>query len=117
MNKEIITQFGNLIADIDDRDDLPREDIRLLWKVYDILRRPDQIPVTDDRDREYCDACGEELTGARVSYAEMPTDIASANAGESAVICPRCHVALIQKLDESDSDCDPNTGIPYGEIS
>ena len=116
MNKEIITQFGNLIADIDDRDELPREDIRLLWKVYDILRRPDQIPVTREAFAEYCDDCGVEVTKeTRCIVSCLPRGISSANRGESATLCRKCLHDLGDRLDEP--DCDPNTGIPYGEIS
>ena len=114
MNKETITQFGNLIADIEDREDLPPEDIRLLWKVYDILRRPDQIPVTGDH--EYCDDCGVTLTKeTRCIVSCLPRGISSANRGESATLCRECLHDLGDRLDEP--DCDPNTGIPYGEIS
>jgi hypothetical protein len=115
MNKEIITQFGNLITDIEDRDDLPLEDIGLLWKVYDILRRPDQIPVTGDH--EYCDHCGVEVTkNTRCAVSCLPLNISSANRGESATLCRECLHDLGDRLDDK-PDCDPNTGIPYGEIS
>lgn len=60
------------------------------------------VPWVDRFDREYCDACGEVLTGARVPFSSLPIDVASANAGESAVLCPHCHVIMIQKMEEED---------------
>lgn len=57
----------------------------------DNLRRPDEIPVTDDRNREYCDECGAELTKeTRCIVSSLQRDISSANCGESATLCPDC---------------------------
>lgn len=58
----------------------------------------------NDKDIEYCDACGEQLMGARVPFSSLPIDVASANAGESAVLCRDCHVIMIQKMEEEDPD-------------
>lgn len=114
MNKETITQFGNLITDIEDRDDLPQKDIDLLWEIYDLLRKPKDIPVTGDH--EYCDDCGVEVTKeTRCVVSSLPRGISSANRGESATLCRECLYDLGDRLEQSDSD--PNTGIPYGELT
>jgi len=36
---------------------------------------------------QYCDHCGEVITGVEVWYARLPFSVASANAGESACLC------------------------------
>ena len=39
----------------------------------------------------YCDDCGEELgNGKGNPFTELPFDVASANEGESAIICDEC---------------------------
>lgn len=39
----------------------------------------------------YCDDCGEELKeGTGNPFTEIPFDVASANEGESAIICDEC---------------------------
>lgn len=57
---------------------------------------------------EYCDDCGKVLNGLRVPYSSLPINVASANAGESALLCLRCHDGLVQsvirRLDESNPD-------------
>jgi hypothetical protein len=39
---------------------------------------------------QYCDHCGEVITGVEVWYARLPFSVASANAGESACLCNPC---------------------------
>ena len=40
---------------------------------------------------EYCDDCGEPLKGEKfVVFSELPFSVASANEGESAIVCPKC---------------------------
>lgn len=41
-------------------------------------------------DPVYCDHCGEELKLLYVSVTELPFAVASANEGESAILCPTC---------------------------
>lgn len=39
----------------------------------------------------YCDNCGEPLQGNQWKcFLELPYDVASANAGESAIVCSKC---------------------------
>jgi hypothetical protein len=43
------------------------------------------------KDTSYCDHCGDELVFDRfVSYTHVPFDVASANKGESAILCMKC---------------------------
>ena len=47
------------------------------------------------KDKEYCDHCGDELTEeTRIVVPSLSQDIASANAGESAVLCSTCYKEL-----------------------
>lgn len=49
----------------------------------------------------YCDECDEDLRGLlKVPISSLPIGVASANAGESAVLCRKCHVIMIQKMEE-----------------
>ena len=41
-------------------------------------------------DLEYCDDCGEPLGRKSFSFASLPFDVASANKGESGVLCSAC---------------------------
>ena len=44
------------------------------------------------RDSQYCDDCGDELHGEEfVAYTHVPFNVASANEGESAVLCFSCN--------------------------
>lgn len=43
----------------------------------------------------YCDNCGEKLFDEVFLYTSLPSDVASANKGESAVLCLKCHEDLI----------------------
>lgn len=45
-------------------------------------------------DTLYCDHCGSEVGDDAVSYTEVPYPVASANKGESAVVCGTCDQAL-----------------------
>jgi len=105
----ITTNLKHLIYDIEDREDLPQTDIDLLWRVYNVLRQ-------HDKEEHFCDQCCCPLPDPkdRCVVSCLPRDIASANRGESAVLCRDCLHNLGEQLD---SDADPNTGIPYGEIS
>jgi hypothetical protein len=48
-----------------------------------------------NNDTECCDHCGKPLTRrTRHVLYELPIDVHSANAGESAVLCARCHGAV-----------------------
>ncbi len=42
---------------------------------------------------QYCDECAELLTIAFYPIESLKVDISSANAGESATICPNCYEA------------------------
>lgn len=43
------------------------------------------------KDKTYCDDCGEEIKGKDfVSISHLPFSIASANEGESAILCKEC---------------------------
>ncbi len=46
------------------------------------------------RTAEYCDHCGEVLGQQRVVFKNLPFNVASANKGESAVLCVGCHGRL-----------------------
>jgi hypothetical protein len=49
-------------------------------------------------DFTFCDDCGEITTDkTRVVYARLPFAVASANAGESAVICLECEKQIREK--------------------
>ncbi len=41
-------------------------------------------------DVTYCDECGEQVGTDAVWYAKVPVPVASASAGESAVLCGAC---------------------------
>ncbi len=44
----------------------------------------------------YCDHCGVEIpTGDACAIASLPVDIASENAGGSAVVCADCYVLVV----------------------
>ena len=47
---------------------------------------------------EWCDNCADALPHAndRVIVGELPCNIASANEGESAVLCVKCHKECIK---------------------
>lgn len=109
MKNNLTSDLKYLIWDIEDREDLPQEDIDLLWKVHDAL-------VKHDTEFFFCDDCGKELPiTERYAVANLPRDISSANRGESATMCRDCLCKLGEQLDGADFD--PNTGIPYGEIT
>ena len=109
MKTNLTSDLKYLIWDIEDREDLPQEDIDLLWRVHNVLRM-------HDKEEHFCDQCCCPLPDPsdRCAVSCLPRDIASANRGESAVLCRDCLYNLGEQLD---SDADPNTGSPYGEIS
>ena len=108
---DIRHNLGKLIQDIEDRDDLPLRDLALLWQVYDLLE-----PGREER--EYCDDCGCEVTKeTRCAVSCLPRGVESANAGESATLCRDCLHELGERIDREQPDCDPETGIPYGELT
>lgn len=49
------------------------------------------------KNTQYCDHCGEVITGLEVWYARLPFSVASANAGESACLCNPCASELSLK--------------------
>lgn len=50
------------------------------------------------KDKEYCDNCGKELTEkTSIVVPSLSQDIASANAGESAVMCYTCYFTCYNK--------------------
>lgn len=50
------------------------------------------------KDKEYCDHCGNEITKEKsIVVHELSQDIASANAGESAVMCYTCYFTCYNK--------------------
>jgi hypothetical protein len=52
----------------------------------------------------YCDNCGDDVTDAPcILVADLPQNIASANKGESAVLCFPCE-SVIYKYDEPISE-------------
>jgi hypothetical protein len=108
----LTTDLKHLIWDIEDRDDLPQAEIDLLWKVHGVLAK-------HDTEFFFCDHCGKELPiTERCIVSALPLNIASANRGESATMCRDCLFELGEQIDgKVEPDCDPNTGIPYGEIS
>jgi len=107
MSSPLSQDLKYLIWDIEDRDDLPQEDIDLLWRVHAILEK-------HDKEYFYCDDCGEHTpTAERYIVHEVRHDITSANTGESAQLCKRCAADHV----EVESDADPETGVPYGEIT
>lgn len=60
-----------------------------------------KIPLTNDRNREYCDECGVDLTKeTRCIVSCLPRDISSANRGESAILCGECLYELGDRLDD-----------------
>ena len=49
-----------------------------------------------NKDTGYCDHCGEQIpTGDACAIASLPVNIASENAGGSAVVCADCYVLII----------------------
>ena len=47
---------------------------------------------------QYCDNCGVVIRPNKgIVYGELPFDIESANAGESAIICKKCNETLNSK--------------------
>ena len=60
------------------------------------------------RDITYCDDCGDVLgdPGDIYAFAQVPADVASANAGESAVLCGRCYVACLDRAQDAQEDGD-----------
>jgi hypothetical protein len=50
------------------------------------------------KDKEYCDHCGDELPAvAHIVVPSLSQDIASANKGESAVMCYTCYFTCYNK--------------------
>jgi hypothetical protein len=50
------------------------------------------------KDKEYCDNCGNELTKEKcIVVPSLSQDIASANAGESAIMCYTCYFNCYNK--------------------
>lgn len=50
------------------------------------------------KDKEYCDHCGNEVTEeTRIVVPCLSQDIASANAGESAIMCYPCYFTCYNK--------------------
>lgn len=90
MKTNLTSDLKYLIWDIEDRQDLPQEDIDLLWKVHDALAKHDSV---------FCDDCGKELPiTERCIVTNLPRDIASANRGESATMCRDCLFNLGEQL-------------------
>ena len=59
-------------------------------------------------DITYCDDCGEPITDPSDTYAfaQVPADVASANAGESAVLCGWCYVDCLARAEAGLEDGD-----------
>jgi hypothetical protein len=55
----------------------------------------------DTAEPQFCDNCGEDWDGF-AAYSEVPVDVASANEGESAILCRPC----CEKLDLQHNDGD-----------
>jgi hypothetical protein len=51
-----------------------------------------------NKDKTFCDHCGEDLDENRVSYSHLPFDVSLANKGESAVLCEGCNERLTTEL-------------------
>jgi hypothetical protein len=47
-------------------------------------------------DTEYCDDCGDELTGSVWYMAVLIKPVTSANVGESAQLCPECGARQVE---------------------
>jgi hypothetical protein len=47
-------------------------------------------------DEQYCDNCGEQIEGENFYPVTLEVDIDSANAGESAIMCPECNDEIIE---------------------
>jgi len=53
------------------------------------------------KNQVYCADCGSEITNdTKIPISYLPVDVTSANAGESAVLCRRCHVDMIERAEE-----------------
>ena len=45
----------------------------------------------ESRDQQYCDDCGDPIEGDNfIPFSELPFNVASANEGESAIVCMSC---------------------------
>lgn len=59
---------------------------------------------------EYCDDCGEELgipdsqgfLITRFVVEKLPTNIDSANVGESAILCKKCYESIFGEIEHND---------------
>lgn len=67
----------------------------------------------------WCDNCGRKLAdGGRESYPihSLPCDIASANKGEAAYLCPVCYHSMLRKCPDFKPNSDPDSSIKYGDL-
>ena len=60
------------------------------------------------RDMPFCDDCGEPITDPSdvYAFAQLPADVASANAGESSLLCGRCYVDCLARAQTGSEDGD-----------
>lgn len=93
MNKPIaLYALRFLLANLDEDE---REDIHPDGSIEEV-----EAEIQEEIDRlagqvTYCDDCGDTLYDKRfVPVERLPHNITSANAGESAVLCPGCSVVL-----------------------
>jgi len=77
---------------VSDTDDLIERDRQRVLAVYSATGDPQLYEEWMDNyiDTEYCDDCGDELTGSVWYVSVLIKPVTSANVGESAQLCPEC---------------------------